>query len=275
MTKSLARLVISIGLLSACAFAGDTGPKTGAEGIHQRQPGNSFIYGLYSAIPATSLPSAIERESTMGSNIGNRCGAPCSASYAFNDEAGELSTNICARTTRLEKSRGNLTYPRGKRAAPAANKEASTTTSRLCGRVVPTDATGSIDSQVLLVRVGSKSPVPDSEAGLDRDGSFCVTDINPGKYHLLFANRIEEALTSFVHFPGVTDLSEATATVIPGHTPSDPVFNIPAQATFSVSDGVQLRQPPTTSQSRGDVDEREPTLARVHGRCSDEWLFCV
>jgi hypothetical protein len=30
MTKSLARLVISIELLGACAFAGDTGPKTGA-----------------------------------------------------------------------------------------------------------------------------------------------------------------------------------------------------------------------------------------------------
>src|ERR1039457_7396767 len=57
--------------------------------------------------------------------------------------------------------------------------------------------TGSIDSQVLLVRVGSKSAVPDSEAGPDSDGSFCVTDINPGKYHLLFVNRIEEALTSF------------------------------------------------------------------------------
>ena len=30
MTNILARLVISIGLLGACAFAGDTGPKTGA-----------------------------------------------------------------------------------------------------------------------------------------------------------------------------------------------------------------------------------------------------
>jgi hypothetical protein len=135
--------------------------------------------------------------------------------YAFKDEAGELSTNICTRTMRLEKSRGYSAYLRGKRVAPAANKEASTTTSKLCGRVVPTDATGSIDSLVLLVRVGSKSPVPDSEAGPDSDGAFCVTDINPGKYHLLFVNRIEEA--------------------IPGHTPSDLVFNIPAQATFSVS----------------------------------------
>jgi hypothetical protein len=108
-------------------------------------------------------------------------------------------------------------------------------TNTLCGRFVPTDSTGSIDSQVLLVRVGSKSPVPDSEDGPDSDGSFCVTDINPAKYHLLFVNRIEEALTSFVYFAGVTDLSEATAIVIPGHTPSDLLFNIPAQATFSVS----------------------------------------
>ena len=93
---------------------------------------------------------------------------------AFRDEAGERSTNICTRTTRLEKSRGYSAYLHGKRVAPPANKEASTTTSKLCGRVVPTDATGSIDSQVLLVRVGGKSPVPDSEAGPDSDGSFCV-----------------------------------------------------------------------------------------------------
>jgi len=30
MTKGLARLLISIGLLATCAFAGDTEPKTGA-----------------------------------------------------------------------------------------------------------------------------------------------------------------------------------------------------------------------------------------------------
>ena len=155
--------------------------------------------------------------------------------YAFKDDTGELSTNICTRTKRMEKSRGYSAYLRGKHVAQAANKETSTTTSKLCGRVVPTDATGSIDSLVLLVRVGSKSPVPNSEAGPDSDGSFCVTDIDPGKYHLLFVNRIEEALRSFVYFPGVTDPTEATAIVIPGHTPSDLVFNIPAQATFSVS----------------------------------------
>src|SRR5271167_2839065 len=40
---------------------------------------HSFIRGVYSAIPATSLPSVIEQESTMGSNIDNRSGAPCSA----------------------------------------------------------------------------------------------------------------------------------------------------------------------------------------------------
>src|SRR6202051_2352846 len=68
--------------------------------------------------------------------------------YAFKDEAGELSTNIRTRTTRLEKGSENLAYPRGKRVAPAANKGASTRTSNLCGRVIPTDVTGSIDSLV-------------------------------------------------------------------------------------------------------------------------------
>jgi hypothetical protein len=190
--------------------------------------------------------------------------------YAFKDEAGELSTNICTRTTRLEKSRG-------KRAAPAANKEVSTTTSKLCGRVIPTDATGSIDSQVLLVRVGSKSPVPDSEAGPGTDGSFCVTDVNPGKYHLLFMNRIEESPTSFVYFPGVTDLSEATAIDITprSHSVRSRIRHSGSSNVFSQRNGVQLRQPPVASRGQGDVDQREPTLARVHSRCSAEWLFCV
>jgi len=40
----------------------------------------------------------------------------------------------------------------------------ATATSKLCGRVVPTDATGSIDSQILLVRLGRKSPGSDNEA---------------------------------------------------------------------------------------------------------------
>jgi hypothetical protein len=156
--------------------------------------------------------------------------------YAFNHEAGELSTNVCSGTTLLEKSRRNSADPHGQSVTPVANQGVATATSKLCGRVVPTDATGSIDSQILLVRLGRKSPVPDNEAGPDRDGSFCLTDLNPGKYHLLFVNRIEQSLTSFVYFPGVADPSEATAIeIIPGHTPPDLVFNIPAQATFSVS----------------------------------------
>ena len=156
--------------------------------------------------------------------------------YAFKDEAGELSTNICSGTALLEKNRRNSADPPGKHVAPVANKGVATATNKLCGRVVPTDANGSIDSQILLVGLGRKSPVPDNEAGPDRDGSFCLTDLNPGKYHLLFVNRIEESLTSFVYFPGVTDPSEATAIeIIPGHTQPDLVFNIPAQATFSVS----------------------------------------
>lgn len=156
--------------------------------------------------------------------------------YAFKDEVGELSTNICSGTTLLEKSRSNSAKLHGQGVAPVANKGVATATSKLCGRVVPTDATGSIDSQILLFRLGRKSPVPDNEAGPDGDGSFCLTDLNPDKYHLLFVNRIEESLTSFVYFPGVTDPSQATAIeIIPGHTSPDLVFNIPAQATFSVS----------------------------------------
>jgi len=156
--------------------------------------------------------------------------------YASKDEAGELSTSTCAGTARLEKGRTNLPYRQGNRVAPAAIKETSTTTSALCGRVVPIDASDSIDGLVLVLGAGSKSPVPYNEAEPSTDGSFCVTDLNPGKYHLLFVNTSAQSLTSFVYFPGVTNLSEATAIeIMPGDNPSGLVFNIPAQATFSVS----------------------------------------
>ena len=137
--------------------------------------------------------------------------------YAFKDDAGELSTSACAGTARLENGRRNLPYGRGNRVAPAAIKETSTTTSELCGRVVPIDASDSIDGLVLVLGAGSKAPVPYNEAKPTSDGSFCVTDLNPGKYHLLFVNTIEQSLTSFVYFPGVTDLSEATAIEIDGN----------------------------------------------------------
>jgi hypothetical protein len=42
---------------------------------------------------------------------------------------------------------------------------------------------------------------------------------------------------------------------------------------FSQRNGVQLRQPPAAGCGEGDVDEREPTFARVHNRGCDEWLF--
>ena len=122
--------------------------------------------------------------------------------YAFKDEAGELSTNICSRTALLEKSRRNSAYLHGKRVAPTANNGVSTTTSKLCGRVFPTDATGSVDSQILLQHSGSSN-------------------------------------------------------------------------IFSQRNCVQLRQPPVAGRGQDDVDEREPTLARVHSERGDEWLFCV
>ena len=156
--------------------------------------------------------------------------------YAYKNETGELWTGICSGTALLEKNRANLAYLRGDGVGTAVDKEAPTATNKLCGRVILTNPNDFIDSQVLLFREGSKSPAPHDESEAGNDGSFCVTGVDPGKYHLLFVKKMAESFTSFVYFPGVTKLSEATTIeIVPGQTLPDLVFQIPVQPTFSIS----------------------------------------
>lgn len=159
--------------------------------------------------------------------------------YAFADESGQLSTGICSGTALLEESQANLSHLRG---GPIVSKslERNTpiATGKLCGRVVRAGLDFA-DSQVFLLRVGNKSPIPSDEAELARDGSFCATGVIPGKYYLVFMNRAEDSPTSFVLFPGVAKSSEATAIEVKsGHANSQLVFNVPPQPTFSVSGNV-------------------------------------
>jgi hypothetical protein len=87
--------------------------------------------------------------------------------------------------------------------------------------------------------VGSASPIPSVELESDEMGSFCAANVDPGNYHLLFADLTEESPTSFAYYPGVTNLSEAASIIVkPGQTISDIEFKIPLQETFSVAGGI-------------------------------------
>jgi hypothetical protein len=159
--------------------------------------------------------------------------------YAFADESGRLSTGICSGTALLDERKADVSYLRGE---PIVSENTARTkniaTGKLCGRVVRAGL-DSADSQLFLLRLGSKSPVPSDEAELGRDGSFCAANVIPGRYYLVFTNRSEESPTSFVFFPGVTKSSEAEAIqVTSGQANSQLVFNVPTQPTFSVSGNV-------------------------------------
>jgi len=160
--------------------------------------------------------------------------------YAYADESGRLSTGICSGTARLEESQANLSYLRRE---PIVSKSVvrnrPIAAGKVCGRAVRAGLDFA-NSQVFLLRVGNKSPIPSDEAEPARDGSFCATGVIPGKYHLMFINRTEDSPTSFVFFPGVAKSSEATAIEVKSdHANSELVFNVPPQPTFSVSGTVR------------------------------------
>jgi hypothetical protein len=156
--------------------------------------------------------------------------------YAFADKSGQLSTGICSRTALLDESKADLSYLRGEPiTSESVAKNARMATGKLCGRAVR-DGLNFSESQIFILRIENKSPIPSDEAELANDGSFCVTGIAPGKYHLLFVNPSEGAPTTFLYFPGVAKPSDATAIEIKGNVANpDVLFNIPLQATFSVS----------------------------------------
>ncbi len=185
--------------------------------------------------------------------------------YAFADESGELSTSICSGTALLEESQSNLSYLRGDPVvSERTRKNPTATTGKLCGHLVR-EGLDFTDSQILLFPVESESPLPFDKAEPAEDGSFCVTGLTPGKYHLLFRNGDETSPTIFAFFPGVTKPSEATAIdVIEGQSNPELIFNIPTQTGFSVSGTVLMsKQSGLPNGSKVILWSAEPLLSQL------------
>jgi hypothetical protein len=159
--------------------------------------------------------------------------------YAFTGDSGELSTNICSGTALLEESQANLSYLRGEPVVfERVGSGSNIASGKLCGHLVRADQDFT-DSQILLLPVENPSPLPSDEAEPAQDGSFCVTEVAAGKYHLVFMQGDESSPTSFAFFPGVTKPSEATEIdVIAGQFNPELMFKIPIQPAFSVSGSV-------------------------------------
>jgi len=162
--------------------------------------------------------------------------------YAYKDDSGRLSTGICSATASLEESRSNLAYLRREAIVPQGSRTSSHISgSKLCVRILKAHSADLGDGKLSLFHVGSASPIPSEELAPDEMGNLCAANIDPGNYHLLFEEVTEESPTSFVYYPGVTSLSEATSIIIkPGQTTSDIEFKIPPQPTFSVAGVISI-----------------------------------
>jgi hypothetical protein len=157
--------------------------------------------------------------------------------FAYQDDSGELSTGICSSTALLEESQSNLAYLHGEPEIPESNqKKLATDRGALCGQLVLDNPARATDGQILLFRVGDKSLVPSDEIEPGADGSFCIRDLKPGKYVVVFRDGPEESPDLFAFYPGVIKPSEATEVeVAPRETVSHLLFKVPSRRTYTVS----------------------------------------
>lgn len=161
--------------------------------------------------------------------------------FAFADTSGHLSTGICSGTGLLEDSQSELSYLRGEKVISETPKQnASVPPTKFCGHIAARGINLS-DSQVFLIRVGNKSPIPSEEAEIAPDGSFCFVGARPGKYYMAFISRDEDSPTSFVLFPGAANSSDSRPIELKSEqVHSDLKVVVEPQPTFSVSGNILI-----------------------------------
>jgi hypothetical protein len=157
--------------------------------------------------------------------------------FAYKDHSGELSTGICSSTALIAESQSNLAYLRGEPDIPESNqKKLATDRGAICGHLVLDTPARTSDGQILLFRDGDKSLVPSDEIEPGADGSFCIRDLRPGKYVVVFRDGPDESPDLFAFYLGVIKPSEATKVeVAPGETVSHLLFKVPSRQTYTIS----------------------------------------
>jgi hypothetical protein len=160
--------------------------------------------------------------------------------YAYLDDSGQLSTGICSGTGLLEDSQPDLSFLRGEPAdSETSSQNASDSTAKLCGHLVGSNEKLN-DGELLLFRVGNKSPVPIERAEVADDSSFCFKGASPGTYRLAFTRLDGDSPISFAWYPGTFDRSQSsTIKLTSGDSQTGLFFDIPLQSTFSVRGSVQ------------------------------------
>jgi hypothetical protein len=179
---------------------------------------------------------------------------------AYKDDKGNLSTGICTETGLLSERGADVAYLRGERVPKASPQGETIASGKVCGHVFRSATNEATDEIVALYGDGEFSPVPDAQADVNGDGSFCVEDVEPGSYRIFYGRERDDGPAAFGFFPGV--LNASTATVIhiaPGQILSGLDFTIPIQETYEVEGAVN--QFTATKMQAAP----EATLLRVDG----------
>jgi len=156
--------------------------------------------------------------------------------FAYKDQSGELSTGICSSTALIAESQSNLAYLRGEPEILENNqKKLASDRGAICGHMVLDNPARTLDGEILLYRVGDKSLVPSDEIQPEADGSFCIRELRPGKYVVMFRAVADESPDLFAFYPGVIKPSDATEVeVTPRETVSHLLFKVPSRQTYTV-----------------------------------------
>ena len=182
---------------------------------------------------------------------GGDCGYPFEVGkqylvYAWKDQSGNLSTNICAGTGLLEDRKADLAALRGEPPVSPDRDNPVPPSTRLCGHVVNSSQASSTENSLLLIGKGNKSPVPTDGAEIANDGSFCAKNIAPGEYYLLYVGTTDDAPTSLGFYPGVTTFSDAITVILKNGQPIDNLLlEVPFQPSYSVSGSVSIPSIPS------------------------------
>lgn len=191
----------------------------------------------------------VQLETGLG---GGDCGYPFKVGESYlvaaeADASGRLTTGICSATNLLDRSGTALRLLRGQPAlpedlAPVGNgisrREREEISGKICGKVSlpPGVAPQSVEVRVWPTEGDERSFLGADEVESESDGSFCISDLDPGEYILGAAETDTGDSTSryLGYYPGVTQRSRASIVEVAPGTSAHLAFALTRQPLYVV-----------------------------------------
>jgi hypothetical protein len=139
--------------------------------------------------------------------------------FAWIGETGELNTSICTATRLLEDAGTHLRVLKGEPPAPKdladlRNEDQvldalTVTANPVCGKVTPPKGAKSDGIKVYVWPEEVLLPFLAGEVDAGLDGSFCLNDLDPGRYFVAARQDARSGTRHVAYYPGVDDRSKA------------------------------------------------------------------